>query len=467
MTVRTRFAPSPTGFLHIGGLRTALFCWLYARRHGGQFVLRIEDTDLERSTAAAIQQIIDGMEWAGLDHDEGPFYQTKRFDRYKEVIEGLVAEGKAYRCYCTKQELEEMRAAQTARGEKPRYDGRWRDRTDSRPGVDPVIRFKNPASGDAVVEDVVHGRVVFQNSELDDLIIARSDGTPTYNFCVVVDDMDMDITHVIRGDDHLNNTPRQQNMLLALGRKPPVYAHLPMILGADGAKLSKRHGAVSVLQYRDEGFLPEALLNYLARLGWSHGDQEIFSIEEMVRLFDIADVNKSAAAFNAEKLAWLNQQHMMRVPAGRLVAPLRWQLQQLGIEANDDERLARIALAQRERAKTLKEMAASSAFFFRAPGAYDDKAVRKHATADILAPLRELATAFERSDDWSAESIHGLITRVAAEHGLALGKLAQPLRLAVSGGTVSPPIDATLAILGRNETVSRLQSALKSWTAPQ
>src|ERR1700691_5856561 len=323
MTVRTRFAPSPTGFLHIGGLRTALFCWLYARRHGGKYVLRIEDTDLERSTAEAIQQILDGLEWAGLDHDEGPFYQTRRFDRYREVIEQMLAQGSAYRCYCTKAELEQMRAEQAARGEKPRYDGRWRDRSDSREGVPYVVRFKNPLAGEVVVDDVVHGRVVFQNSELDDLIIARSDGTPTYNFCVVVDDMDMQITHVIRGDDHLNNTPRQLNMLLALGAKAPVYAHLPMILGADGAKLSKRHGAVSVLQYRDDGFLPEAVLNYLARLGWSHGDQEIFTIEEMIRLFDIADVNTSASAINFEKLAWLNQQHMMRAPAARIVTPLR------------------------------------------------------------------------------------------------------------------------------------------------
>ena len=317
MTVRTRFAPSPTGFLHIGGLRTALFCWLYARRHAGKFVLRIEDTDLERSTDEAIRQILDGLEWAGLDHDEGPFFQTRRFDRYKEVIDELLAQGRAYRCYCTKAELEQMRAEQTARGEKPRYDGRWRERTDSLPGVPPVIRFKNPLTGEVIVDDVVHGRVVFQNSELDDLIIARSDGSPTYNFCVVVDDMDMQISHVIRGDDHLNNTPRQMNMLSALGAKVPVYAHLPMILGSDGAKLSKRHGAVSVLQYRDEGFLPAALLNYLVRLGWSHGDQEIFSIEEMTALFDIRDVNKSASAFNGEKLAWLNQQHMMHAPARR------------------------------------------------------------------------------------------------------------------------------------------------------
>src|SRR5208337_2469257 len=353
-------APSPTGFLHIGGLRTALFCWLYARRHEGEFVLRIEDTDVERSTSEAIQQILDGMEWAGLEHDEGPFYQTKRFERYKEVIEELLVEGHAYRCYCTKEELAQLRAEQLARGEKPRYDGRWRERTDARSGVLPVVRFKNPLAGEVVVNDVVHGRVVFQNSELDDLIIARSDGTPTYNFCVVVDDMDMQITHVIRGDDHLNNTPRQQNMLLALGQRPPVYAHLPMILGPDGAKLSKRHGAVSVLQYRDEGYLPEAVLNYLSRLGWSHGDQEIFSIEEMVRLFDITDVNKSASAFNFEKLAWLNQQHMMHAPLPRMATFLRWQLEREGVTADDEARLEQIVLVQRERAKTIKEMAVNS-----------------------------------------------------------------------------------------------------------
>src|ERR1022692_1028981 len=322
MTVRTRFAPSPTGFLHIGGLRTALFCWLYARRHGGTFVLRIEDTDLERSTEAAIQQILDGMEWAGLDHDEGPFYQTKRFDRYTEVIEELLASGNAYRCYCTKEELAQLRAEQMARGEKPRYDGRWRNRTDSRTGVEPVVRFKNPLVGEVIVDDVVHGRVVFQNAELDDLIIARSDGTPTYNFCVVVDDMDMQITHVIRGDDHLNNTPRQLNILLALGRKPPIYAHLPMILGSDGTKLSKRHGAVSALQYRDDGFLPEAVLNYLVRLGWSHGDQEFFTIEEMVRMFDIAHVNPAPARFDADKLRWVNHEHIKRLPDAELGARL-------------------------------------------------------------------------------------------------------------------------------------------------
>ncbi|HTB88995.1 MAG TPA: glutamate--tRNA ligase [Steroidobacteraceae bacterium] len=465
MIVRTRFAPSPTGFLHIGGLRTALFCWLYARRHSGQFILRIEDTDLERSTEAAIQQILDGMEWAGLIQDEGPFFQTKRFDRYKEVIEEMLAEGTAYRCYCTKEELEQMRAQQTARGEKPRYDGRWRERTDSLPGAPFVVRFKNPLTGEVVVDDVVHGPVVFQNTELDDLIIARSDGTPTYNFCVVVDDMDMQITHVIRGDDHLNNTPRQLNMLLALGAKAPIYAHLPMILGADGAKLSKRHGAVSVLQYRDDGFLPEAVLNYLARLGWSHGDQEIFTIEEMIRLFDIADVNKSASAFNFEKLAWLNQQHMMRVPADRIVPVLRWHLDREGIQANNDAQLEQIVMVQRERAKTVREMALNSAFFFQAPTIYDEKAVRKHVTPEALTLLSDALQELAQLQDWSAPAIHQLISSFSAARGISLGKLAQPMRLAVCGGTVSPPIDATLAILGKLESESRLARALVVWGA--
>jgi glutamyl-tRNA synthetase len=465
MTVRTRFAPSPTGFLHIGGLRTALFCWLYARRHAGHFILRIEDTDLERSTPEAIQQILDGLEWAGLVPDEGPFYQTKRFGRYKDVIDELLAGGKAYRCYCSKEELEQMRAQQIARGEKPRYDGRWRERTDSLPGVAPVIRFKNPLAGEVVVDDVVHGPVVFQNSELDDLIIARSDGTPTYNFCVVVDDMDMQITHVIRGDDHLNNTPRQLNMLLALGARPPVYAHLPMILGADGAKLSKRHGAVSVLQYRDEGYLPEAVLNYLVRLGWSHGDQEIFSIEEMIRLFDIVDVNKSASAFNVDKLTWLNQQHMMRAPASRIVPVLRWQLERQGIEAPNDAQLEKIVLSQRERAKTVYEMALNSVFFFRAPTAYDEKAVRKHVTADVLGLLAEASEQLDQLADWSAPAIHEVISGFAAAKGISLGKLAQPIRLAVCGGTVSPPIDATLAILGKIESLARLTRARAAWGA--
>lgn len=463
MTIRTRFAPSPTGFLHIGGLRTALFSWAYARRHGGVFVLRVEDTDLERSSSEAIAQILDGLSWAGLSHDEGPYFQTQRFDRYKEVIEAMLATGHAYRCYCTKGELDQMRAQQTAQGQKPRYDGRCRDLKEVRLGVTSVVRFKNPLDGAVVVDDVVHGKVVFQNVELDDLIIARSDGTPTYNFCVVVDDMDMKITHVIRGDDHLNNTPRQMNMLLALGCKAPVYAHLPMILGSDGAKLSKRHGAVSVLHYRDEGYLPEALLNYLVRLGWSHGDQEIFSLDEIVELFDIADVNKSASAFDGDKLAWLNQQHMIRAPAAQLVAPLRWHLARAGITVGSDSILEQIILVQRERAKTLKEMAANSVFFFKAPTAYDEKAVNKHVTSEILKSLADLAAALGRLPDWSAVPIHDCISSCAAARDITLGKLAQPVRLAVCGGSVSPPIDATLAILGREETFVRLRRAQEHW----
>ena len=425
--------------------------------------MRIEDTDLERSTPTAIRQILDGMEWAGLDYDEGPFYQTKRFDRYKEVIEDLLAAGGAYRCYCSKQDLEQMRAEQVARGEKPRYDGRWRDRTDSVPGVAPVIRFKNPLEGAVIVDDVVHGRVVFQNKELDDLIIARSDGSPTYNFCVVVDDMDMEITHVIRGDDHLNNTPRQMNMLAALGRVPPVYAHLPMILGPDGTKLSKRHGAVSVLQYQDEGFLPEAVLNYLVRLGWSHGDQEVFSIQQMIDLFDIVDVNKSASAFDIEKLSWLNQQHMMSAPATRIVPVLRWHLERQGIHADNLVQLEQIVVSQRARSKTVLEMALNSIFIFKAPVVYEAAAVRKHVTPQILELLPKFCDALLQLTAWSATAIHQLLGEFAIANGLTLGKLAQPIRLAVSGGTVSPPIDATLEILGKEESLARLNAAAGAW----
>jgi glutamyl-tRNA synthetase len=461
MSVRTRFAPSPTGLLHIGGVRTALFCWLYARRHHGTFILRVEDTDRERSTDAAVQVILDGMDWLGLKPDEGPFYQTRRMDRYREVIDQLLRAGKAYRCYCTKEELEALRAEQTARKEKPRYDGRWRERTDSRPGVDPVIRFKNPLDGNVIVDDVIHGRVVFDNRELDDLIIARSDGSPTYNFCVVVDDMDMKVTHVIRGDDHLNNTPRQINMLQALEYTPPVYAHVPMILGPDGAKLSKRHGAVSVLQYREEGYLPAALLNYLVRLGWSHGDQEIFTLEEMAQHFDIKDVNKAASAFNPDKLLWLNQQHLMRTPLRELALPLQWQLGRLGVEANDLEQLEGIVAAQRERAKTLKEMAQASLFFFREFEQYDEKAARKNLTAESGPLLAAARDKFTQLSPWNAQGVHAALEAICAQAGVALGKVAQPVRVAVSGGAVSPPIDATVALLGKELATRRIDRALE------
>ena len=459
MNVRTRFAPSPTGLLHIGGVRTALFCWLYARRHGGTFILRVEDTDRERSTPEAVQVILDGMAWLGLDADEGPFYQTLRYPRYREVIRQWLQKGKAYLCWCSKEELEAMRNAQLARKEKPRYDGRCRNGRAPVPGVTPVVRFRNPQEGAVVVADAVHGEVVFQNAELDDLIIERSDGNPTYNFCVVVDDHDMKVTHVIRGDDHLNNTPRQMNMLRAMGVEPPVYAHLPMILGPDGTKLSKRHGAVSVLAYREAGYLPEALLNYLARLGWSHGDQEIFTLDEMTALFDIADVNKSASAINPDKLAWINQQHLMRLPPSRVVPELRWQLDRLGVQASDDAVLEAVVLAQRERSKTLKDMAEASRFFFEAPAAYEDKAARKHLTPETAPILEQTERALSGLADWSAQSVHGAIEALAGASGLGLGKVAQPIRVAVSGGGVSPPIDQTLAILGRQETLDRLQRA--------
>jgi glutamyl-tRNA synthetase len=460
MTVRTRFAPSPTGLLHIGGVRTALFCWLYARRHGGTFILRVEDTDRERSTPEAVQVILDGMDWLGLRADEGPFYQTQRYARYREVIQQWLAEGKAYHCYCSKEELEEMRNAQLARKEKPRYDGRCRARTRPAEGVTPVVRFKNPLDGAVVVDDAVHGKVAFQNAELDDLIIERSDGNPTYNFCVVVDDYDMQITHVIRGDDHLNNTPRQMNMLRAMGVEPPVYAHLPMILGPDGTKLSKRHGAVSVLYYREEGYLPEALLNYLARLGWSHGDQEIFTLDEMIALFDIADVNKSASAINPDKLAWINQQHLVKAAPSAVAKELRWQFERLGVDVSKGPALEPIVEAQRERAKTLKEMALASRFFFEAPAAYDEKAARKNLNAETKPLLEQARAALTGIAEWTAPALHGAVEALAAKTGAGLGKIAQPLRVAVSGGGVSPPIDQTLAILGREETLARVERAL-------
>jgi glutamyl-tRNA synthetase len=455
----TRFAPSPTGMLHIGGVRTALFSWLQARRHGGQFILRIEDTDRERSTDEAVRVILEGMAWLGLSADQGPFYQTARFDRYKEVIGQLLAAGKAYRCYCTKEELEQLRAEQMARKEKPRYDGRWRDRTDSRPGVDPVIRFKNPLDGEVVVHDLVHGDVVFQNKELDDLIIARGDGTPTYNFCVVVDDMDMGVTHVIRGDDHLNNTPRQINMFEALGAKIPVFAHVPMILGPDGAKLSKRHGAVSVLQYEEDGYLPDALLNYLVRLGWSHGDQEIFSREEMIAAFHISDVNKAASAFNPEKLLWLNQQHLMRAEPSSIVKYFRPHLARLGIKCADEAYLVKLIIAQRERVKTLKEMAENSRYFFGDVVTIDERAKAKHLTDEAKALLAELKDRLSRLSEWTASAVHGALESLATERGVGLGKIAQPLRVAVTGGTISPPIDHTLEILGKERVLGRLVAA--------
>jgi glutamyl-tRNA synthetase len=460
MTVVTRFAPSPTGMLHLGGVRTALFSWLYARRTGGRFILRIEDTDRERSTDEAVRVILDGMSWLGLGADEGPFFQSQRFDRYREVIGEMLKAGSAYHCYCTKEELDALREQQIARKEKPRYSGICRDRAEPRPGVSPVVRFRNPLSGAVVVQDLVHGPVTFQNAELDDLIIARSDGTPTYNFCVVVDDRDMGVTHVIRGDDHLNNTPRQMNMLAALGATPPAYAHVPMILGPDGTKLSKRHGAVSVLQYQEEGFLPDALLNYLVRLGWSHGDQEVFTREEMIAAFDIHDVNKAASAFNPEKLLWLNQQHMVRAAPATLVPHLRAQLQRLGLDSTDQVLLEGVILAQRERAKTMKEMAQNSRFFFSDNIEIDAKAAAKHLASDSLPLLAQVRKRLDALPTWEPAAIHTALNELATQLGAGLGKIAQPVRVAVTGTTVSPPIDATLALLGRERALARIDAML-------
>ncbi|MDA8365127.1 MAG: glutamate--tRNA ligase [Gammaproteobacteria bacterium] len=462
MTIRTRFAPSPTGYLHVGGARTALFSWLYARKHGGEFILRIEDTDLERSTAESVNAILEGMTWLGLEYDEGPFFQTHRFDRYREVMQQLLEEGKAYHCYCSKERLDALRAEQLARKEKPRYDGRCRHwGAEPPPGVKPVVRFKNPVDGAVVVEDMIHGRVVFQSSELDDLIIARSDGSPTYNFTVVVDDMDMRVTHVIRGDDHLNNTPRQINMLTALGATPPVYAHVPMILGHDGSRLSKRHGAVSVMQYREDGFLPEALLNYLVRLGWSCGDKEIFSVEEMIELFDVNDVHSSAAAFNPEKLLWLNQHYIKSSDPEHIAHHLSWHLGRLGIDPTSGPDLCDVIRVQQERSKTLVEMAANSVFFYKEFGEYDEKAAARHLKADSLPALQELRDALSVLVEWSPATIHDAVRQVAEARALSLGKLAQPLRVIVTGRDVSPPIDQTLALLGRERALRRLDHGLQ------
>jgi len=461
MTIRTRFAPSPTGYLHIGGARTALFSWLHARKHGGIFILRIEDTDLERSTAESVDAILQGMTWMGLEYDEGPFFQTHRFPRYQEVIDRMLKEGTAYHCYCTRERLEALRNEQMARKEKPRYDGKCRHGVANPPAdIPPVVRFRNPQEGAVVVEDLIRGRVAFQNSELDDLIIARSDGTPTYNFTVVVDDMDMGVSHVIRGDDHLNNTPRQMNMLTALGHAPPVYAHVPMILGSDGSRLSKRHGAVSVMQYRDEGYLPEALLNYLVRLGWSNGDQEVFSLDELLQLFDVSKVHTSAAAFNPEKLLWLNQHYLKTSDPQHVAHHLSYHLGKLDIDPSQGPPLTDVIVAQRERAKTLVEMAAASAFFYRDFPAYEAKDADSHLKPEALDVLSDVRDQLVALADWRAEAIHAVVHAVAEARGLKLGKIAQPLRVAVAGRAVSPPIDQTLVLLGREKTLARLERAI-------
>jgi glutamyl-tRNA synthetase len=459
MTIRTRFAPSPTGYLHIGGARTALFSWLYARKHGGKFVLRIEDTDLERSTPESVNAILEGMTWLGLDYDEGPFYQTHRFDRYEEVIQKLMDEGHAYRCNCSKERLEQLREKQMANKQKPRYDGCCRNKNVS--ADEPhVIRFKNPIDGQVVINDLIRGKVVFQNAELDDLIIKRTDGSPTYNLTVVVDDLDMQITHVVRGDDHLNNTPRQVNILKAMAADAPTYAHVPMILGEDGARLSKRHGATSVVAYRDMGYLPEALLNYLVRLGWSYGDQEIFSVDEMVEFFDVEKVNKAASTFNPEKLLWLNQHYIKSDKPERVAHLLSTHIGELGIDPAPAPALHEVVAAQQERAKTLKELADVCAFFYQDFDEFDEGMAKKQLKAAAEAPLTLAREKLAALADWTQEAVHNVIHSVAEELDVKMGKVGMPLRVAVTGGKPSPSLDLTVYLVGRDACLRRIDKAL-------
>lgn len=461
MSLVTRFAPSPTGYLHVGGARTALFSWLYARKKGGKFILRIEDTDLERSTQESVDAILEGMDWLGLDYDEGPYYQTKRFDLYKEVVAQLLAEGKAYKCFCTVEEVDAMREAQMAAGEKPRYNGMWRDRTDHPTDKPFVIRFKNPQSGTVIIDDLIKGKIEIANAELDDLIIARSDGTPTYNLTVVVDDWKMGITHVIRGDDHVNNTPRQMNILAALGAEIPKYAHVPMILGDDGKRLSKRHGAVGVMQYRDNGFLPQALLNYLVRLGWSHGDQEIFSKDELIELFDLSACNRAPSAFNTDKLIWLNQHYIKTLPANEVAEHLQWHLADQKLDICNGPELAAVVSAQAERVKTLKELVEVSRYFYEDFAEFDADAAKKHLRPVALEPLQAVAANLQALDSWTQADIHQVINATAEQLGVGMGKIGMPLRVAATGGGNSPALDITLALIGKERTVQRLAKAIE------
>ncbi len=461
MTRRTRFAPSPTGYLHIGGARTALYCWLEARRHGGQFVLRVEDTDRERSTQAAIDAILEAMDWLGLGYDEGPFYQTQRLERYREVAEQMVAAGTAYYAYETKEELEAMREAAMAAGDKPRYNGAYRDRNEPfRDDPNRVIRFRNPVDGAVAWEDKVKGRIEFSNTELDDLVIFRSDGYPTYNFAVVVDDIDMRISDVVRGDDHVNNTPRQINIYNALGAPVPHFAHLPMILDEQGAKLSKRTGAADVMQYRDAGYLPHALLNYLVRLGWSHGDQEIFSIAEMTSLFDLKDVNSKASRLDSAKLGWLNQQYLKSDDPADVGRHLEWHLRQAGYDLAKGPAPADIVVALRDRVQTLKDMAERADVWFGPLTQYDDAAVTKHLGAAARAPLADARERLAQLGSWTAETVSAALHATAEALGIGMGKVAQPRRVAITGTQVSPDISHTVYLAGQDEALRRIDAAL-------
>jgi glutamyl-tRNA synthetase len=462
--VRTRFAPSPTGYLHVGGARTALFSWAYARHFGGTFVLRIEDTDLERSTPEAVQAILDGMSWLGLQHDEGPFYQMKRMDRYREVLAKMLVEGTAYHCYSSQDEVEAMRERQRAAGDKPRYDGTWRPEEDKvLPAVPadrkPVIRFKNPLDGDVSWLDVVKGQITISNRELDDLVIARPDGTPTYNFCVAVDDNDMQITHVIRGDDHVNNTPRQINILLAIGAKLPHYGHVPMILGTDGQKLSKRRDAVSVMDYLDKGYLPESMLNYLARLGWSHGDDEVFSMEQMCSWFDLSHLSGSAAQFNPEKLAWLNNHYIKAADNQRLADLIRPQMLGLGAEFTYAPDLAAVVGLMKERVNTTLELGLACMLFYRQPQA--DSALRQqHINAAVLPALLEYAQACQ-TVEWNKAALAIMLKEILAKFALKMPQLAMPLRLLLTGQLQTPSIDAVVELFGREVVLARLSKIVE------
>ncbi len=463
MTVRTRFAPSPTGFLHLGGARTALFAWAYARRHGGDFILRIEDTDVARSTPEAVQAILDAMAWLGLDCDEGPFYQMQRMDRYRAVLSDMLERGLAYRCYMAPAELELLRAAQMARGEKPRYDGRWRPENvagKSPPvGVAPVIRFRNPLAGSVVWDDRVKGRIEIANAELDDLVLARPDGTPTYNFCVVVDDLDMRITHVVRGDDHVNNTPRQINIIRALGAQPPIYAHVPTVLGEDGQKLSKRHGAISVMQYDELGYLPDTMVNFLARLGWAHGDDEVFTRDQFVAWFDLDAISAAPSRFNADKLKWLNQEHLKRLPEADLGRRLEPYLARAGLDPAGGPAPRVVGTLVRDRVATLAEMAAAAHYFYVAPQLSPEQ-LAEHVNALSRPALAELAAEFETAA-WTKEALGAAMKAAAARHGIKPGQVMMALRVLVCGTRETPAIDAVLAVLGRDAVRARLAVALE------
>lgn len=461
MKIKTRFAPSPTGYLHVGGARTALYSWLYARHNQGDFVLRIEDTDLERSTPEAIEAIMDGMNWLSLNWDEGPYYQTKRFDRYNQVIDQMLDANTAYRCYCSRERLEALREQQMEAGEKPRYDGCCRDTEHGHTSDEPhVVRFRNPQEGSVIFDDQIRGPIEFSNQELDDLIIRRTDGSPTYNFCVVIDDWDMGITHVIRGEDHINNTPRQINILKAIGAEVPIYAHVSMILGDDGKKLSKRHGAVSVMQYRDDGFLPEALLNYLVRMGWAHGDQEIFSIDEMVKLFQLDAVSKSASAFNTEKLLWLNHHYITTLAPEYVATQLQWHIDQQQIDTRTGPELAKLVTLLGDRCKTLKEMAETCRYFYEDFSEFDADAAKKHLRSVARQPLELISEKLAALTEWTTEAIHNAIEQTATELEVGMGKVGMPLRVAVTGAGQSPALDVTVEAIGQQRSVKRIAQAL-------